>query len=135
MKNNNATKIISTLWKCFNEQKWDEASLLLAEDFTATWPQSREKMTGLNFIEVNRRYPGTHKIEVLTLHHQYNEQKPTNTVISEVFIQSQMPDGKQIKLFAVSIFAVKDNKIKSATEYWSDCYPAPEWRKDLVEVY
>ena len=57
--------LVKGFWQLLSEQQWDLALGLLHPNFQATWPQSREKMTANNFIEVNRNYPGNHKIEVL----------------------------------------------------------------------
>jgi len=47
-------------WEYLRDQKWEQVKVLLAEDFKAFWPQSKEKMDANGFIEVNRNYPGTH---------------------------------------------------------------------------
>lgn len=85
-------------------------------------------MTGPdNFIEVNRNYPGKHRIELKSL------SSAGDRVVSEVFIRSGMPDGKRFSLFAVSFFKIKGGKIAEAKEYWADTYPAPKWRKKWVK--
>ncbi len=116
---------------------WDSARKLLSEDFEAHRPQSKEKIIGpVNFIELNRRYPGTHKIEILNVRNEYDRWDHVHHVVTEVYIESKMPDGKEMKLFAISFFEVNsDDLITSATEYWADTYEAPDWRKDLVERY
>jgi hypothetical protein len=123
------------LWELFRERRWDEAKELLAEAFEAWWPQSREKIVGPdNFIEVNRTYPGTHKIRVEDVRRQYDRWDHVTHVTTVVYIESQMPDGKEMKLYATSFFEVNsDSLITSATEYWADTYEAPAWRKNLVE--
>lgn len=64
----------------------------------------------------------------------YDVWNHTTTVITEVYIESRMPDGKEMKLFAISTFKIVDEKIISLREYWADTYPAPEWRKQWVEI-
>ena len=123
-------------WNHFNNRDWDFAESLLSEDFEAFWPQSREKIVGSkNFIEVNRTYPVTHKIEILNSRQSYENRENVYQVTTEVYIESKMPDRKEIKLFAISFFEVSDDKILSIKEYWADTYPAPEWRSHLVERY
>jgi ketosteroid isomerase-like protein len=132
----NTTELPIEFWNHFNNREWDLAEALLSEDFEAVWPQSREKIVGpKNFIEVNRIYPGTHKIEILDSHQSYDNWEHIHQVRTEVYIESKMPDGKEMKLFAVSFFEVSDEKIVSIKEYWADTYPAPEWRSHLVERY
>ncbi len=138
MKDECAQDLVSRLWRHFNNQEWDQAKKLLSEDFEACWPQSNEKFTRDNFIEVNRTYPGTHKIEVMNIHSEHDQWDHIDTVISEVFIKSKSPDGKESELFAMSIFEVEDDGevlIRTAREYWAETYPAPEWRKHLSTPY
>ncbi len=119
-------EFVRGFWKLFSEQKWDQAAELLHSDFTAIWPQSRERMSGAkNFVNVNRHYPGNHKIEVV---HAF---EVDGKVLTTVWIEA---DTGQ-KTFANSIFDIKDGKILRAEEYWAEPYPAPDWRKQWVEVY
>lgn len=123
---NSNINLVKTFWKLFSEQKWEEASKLLHQDFVATWPQSKERIIGAkNFIDVNRYYPGNHKIEVI---HAY---EVDNKVLTTVWIEA---DTGQ-KTFANSIFDIKDDKIFKTEEYWAEPYASPEWRKQWVELY
>lgn len=129
-KNVVGERLVRGLWKDFGRLRWEHAEGLLGRGFTAVWPQSRERMRGAgNFIAVNRNYPGKHDIKVnkVTSH--------GDQVISEVFIRSVLPGNKRLKLFAVSFFTIRNGKIASAREYWSDTYPAPSWRKRWAEKY
>ena len=87
------------------------------------------------FIEVNRNYPGTHKIQVLNWNHEYDKIEHRSNVITQVQIQSEMPDWKKIELYAVSFFEIEEQKILSLVEYWAETYAAPDWRKKWVERY
>lgn len=118
--------LVKTFWRLFSEQKWDQAADLLHQDFVAVWPQSRERMIGAkNFVDVNRFYPGNHKIEVL---HSF---AVGDKVLTTVWIEA---DTGQ-KTFANSIFDIQEGKILGVEEYWAEPYPAPEWRKQWVEMY
>lgn len=119
-------ELVRGFWNLFSEQKWDQAAELLHSDFTAIWPQSRERMSGAkNFVNVNRHYPGNHKIEIV---HAF---EVDGKVLTTVWIEA---DTGQ-KTFANSIFDIKDGKILRAEEYWAEPYPAPDWRKQWVELY
>lgn len=119
-------EMVRKFWAFFSEQKWDEAALLLHPDFSATWPQSKERIIGpQNFISVNRYYPGNHEIEVL---HAF---AVGNQVLTTVWIEA---DTGQ-KTYANSIFMFKDGLIFGAEEYWAEPTPAPEWRKPWVERF
>lgn len=119
-------ELVKKFWQLFSDQKWDASIDLLHSDFVAIWPQSRERMIGAqNFVNVNRHYPGNHKIEVL---HAFES---GNKVLTTVWIQA---DTGQ-KTFTNSIFEIKDGKILKTEEYWAEPYAAPEWRKQWVEIY
>lgn len=132
-----AVKACKKLWSYFNTSEWDEARKLLTDDFEAFWPQSREHITSPeNFIEINRRYPGEHRIELQGAICESNSETKGYLITTHVYIESKMPDGKEMKLFATSFFGLtQDRLIKSATEYWADTYEAPEWRRDLVRKF
>ena len=117
---------VKSFWQLFSDQKWDEAKGLLHDQFMAEWPQSRERMISAeNFIDVNRNYPGNHKIQVI------HALEVGNTVITTVWIEA---DTGQ-KTYANSYFEIVNGKIQKIEEYWSEPYPAPDWRKKWVELY
>lgn len=76
-----------------DQKRWAEARSLLSDDFEAHWPQSHEKMTADGFIEVNRHYPGIHKIQVTNQNHEYDKWDHRTKVITQTYVLSQMPDG------------------------------------------
>lgn len=128
-------ELVRQLWNHFERKEWELARSLLSDEFTAYWPQSRERFNSPDdFIDMNKNYPGSHKIEVLNLHHEHDDCEHSDTIISEVFIKSTTCEGKRFSLHAISIFEIEDDKIKRATEYWADSYEAPEWRKQWVEI-
>jgi ketosteroid isomerase-like protein len=135
MKRETSVEIACNLWHFFNEMKWDEARELLDDNLEVYWNQSREKIIGAdNFIKLNSNYPGTHKIQVLNSNHSYDRWDKVDKVVTQTQIKSTI-EGKELELFAISLFDIRDNKIISAVEYWADSYPAPEWRKQYVEYY
>ncbi len=118
--------LIRRFIRLFSEQKWDEALALLADGFVAEWPQSRERIRGsLNYIDVNRHYPGNHRLTI-TRAHELGE-----LVIATTWIEA---DTGQ-KTFVISYFTVREGRIASAEEYWAEPYPASEWRARWVERY
>lgn len=134
-----AYEIISNFWNYLSTQKWDELKRLLADNFEAAWPQSRETMSADGFIEVNRNYPGSHKIEVGNMNHEYDSWDHSSEVISQTFIESKMPDGKTLEVYAISFFKIEhdengEKKITNLIEYWADTYPPPEWRRKWVTL-
>jgi len=126
-------KIVMCLWNFFKNEKWDEARALLSDEFEAVWPQSKEVMDANGFIEVNKNYPGRHKIRVLDVNNEYDKWEHRTKVITQTHVKSEMPDGKNLEFYAISFFEVEEEKILSLVEYWAETYPAPDWRKQWVK--
>lgn len=140
MNENKSIDTALSLWEHFNNQDWESARKLLSDNFKAHWPQSKEIISGPdNFIDLNRNYPGIHKMEVFSVTAEHDKWDNSDTVITQVKINSQMPDGKSTDLFAVSFFTIKedeeteDRKIENVLEYWAETYPVPSWRSGLYE--
>ncbi|MGK5087097.1 hypothetical protein WDW86_06030 [Bdellovibrionota bacterium FG-2] len=130
-----ASAVVSAYWNALAEKNWDKLKLLFADEFEAYWPQSNETFTSAaNFIVMNRISPGTHKFEFFDSTHNYDQWEHRDHFISEVKITSELPEGKTMNLFVISYFEIEEELIVSMKEYWADCYPAPEWRKHLVET-
>ena len=92
-------------------------------------------MNADGFINVNRNYPGIHKIQVTNLNHDYDNWDHRSNVITQTHVKSEMPDGKKLEFYATSFFEVEEQKILSIVEYWAETYDAPDWRKQWVERY
>lgn len=135
MEFNENVQSVHLFWQYISEKSWNKARQLLADDFEATWPQSREKMSAEGFIEVNKNYPGTHKIQVENSNNEYDKWDHRSHVTTQTHVESQMPDGKKLEFYALSFFEVEDTKIVSLVEYWAETYPAPEWRNQWVKKY
>ena len=126
IKQSKNEKSVCEFWKCFHELRFDDAYVFFHDNFTAEWPQSRERFNSIkNFIETNRNYPGKFDIKVL------RTWNCGNSVISEVSIKPE----EGTPLFAISFYEFSQGKILKAVEYWGDTYPAPEWRKKWVEKF
>ncbi len=111
MKKKDETDLPLQMWGYFNEKNWGAVQDLLSDEFEAYWPQSGETFVGpANFIEVKRIYPGTHKIQILDSHNSYDQWEHNHKVTTEVYIESKMPDGKEMKLYAISFIEITDGK-------------------------
>lgn len=102
------------------------ASEWLSEDFECVWPQSGEVVSGpWNYAMINIHYPSyapwRFKVESLI--------GEGDTVVSDVFIS----DGVQ-QARSVTISQVREGKIVRQTEYWPECFQAPEWRREWVRI-
>ena len=103
------SELVSKYWSCIKEQRWDDARDDSADEFDAYWPQSNEKFTRDNFIEMNRTYPGTHEIQVQNQWGEHDQWDHVDTIVTEVHIKSETPEGKEVEPFALSIFEVEDD--------------------------
>lgn len=119
-------QIVEQFWHHISMQDWDKAKFFLHTNFTALWPQSKERISSAeNYININRNYPGNHKVQLL---HIFPFQNKTYTT---VWITADTGQNT----FANSIFQMEDGKIIHLEEYWAEPYPAPEWRNRWVENY
>jgi hypothetical protein len=131
-------EIPALLWRFIHTCDWSKArNLLESEGFEAVWPQTRERIVGReNYIKLNKDYPGSHRIEILDSNGYWDQSRQQTKVTTQVYIDSKMLDGSELKLFAVSLFEVsREGLITRAVEYWADCGEPPAWRRNLVEIY
>ena len=60
-----AQELAIELWRLFDASRFRDALPLLAEDFEAHWPNTRERIRGPeNFIALNESYPGVWRCTV-----------------------------------------------------------------------
>ncbi len=134
-----AYTIIRKFWEILAKKKWDQLIELLAEDFEASWPQTRETMDAVSFVEANKNYPGSHVFEVGNMNHEYDRWDHSSWVITQTYIQSEIPEGKSSELYGISFFEIMhdengEKKICRLVEYRADTYPAPKWRSQWAKV-
>jgi ketosteroid isomerase-like protein len=119
-------EVVRRLWELFQERRWDDAALRLADDFVADWPHTGERMRGRdNDIELNRNYPEPWSIEVRRVVASGDE-AALEAAVSH-------PGGIS---HAAGFYTVRDGKIARATEYWVDArsQEPPAWRARWVET-
>jgi hypothetical protein len=107
------------------QQDDERIGALLADDFTQEWPQTGERVRGRTAcLAVQRSYPGgAPTISVSSL------SGGPRTWVAEGRIR--YPDGTDYAI--VSILHARGNKLVRQVDYFGPDYPAPEWRKPLVE--
>jgi ketosteroid isomerase-like protein len=103
-------ELVRKLWRDFDQRRFRDALDLLAEDFVAVWPQTRERIVGReNFIALNENYPGVWRCRIEHL------LETPGKVITEVRIS----DGAQT-VYAISFLEIRGGKIASAREFFAD---------------
>ena len=117
-------KVIERLIKCINEKKVEVMDELFRDDAVMDWPQSGERIVGA----ANRRaiYGAFPALPTITPRRMVSEGE---LVVAEASLDYGGPSPYK----AVFIFEFKDGKIAKETAYWSEPFPAPEWRAQWVE--
>ena len=119
-----AVAVVHDLWDLFDQQRWDDARLLLADDFVATLPDTGEVFPAPDaWIEFNRRYPGRWRIEILRTVAEDDQ------VVTEASVTDADAEHR-----AASFWTVTDGRITALTEYWVEPGAAapPFDRSDLT---
>lgn len=113
---------IKEFWKAVLEQ--DKAAI--KEFFHAAayvnWHCTNEHFTVDEFIQANCEYPGDWDGIV----ERIERMDDLTITATRVF-----PKDRSASFHVVSFFRIKDQKIMSADEYWSDDGEAPLWRKEM----
>ena len=124
-----ARELASELWRLFDAGRFRDALPLLAEDFEAHWPNTRERIRGReNFIALNENYPGHSRCTVRRI------EECADGVATVTEISTQVGDDR-VTLFAVSFFHARDGRIVGAEEYFSENGPPPFDRSAWAERY
>ena len=107
-------------------QAGDYATLreLLTPDAVTRWPQSGEQITGaLACIRVYENYPGGVPVYAV------------KRVVGggDVWIAELVAEYGDERWYAVSICEFDGPRIARLTDYFGAAFPAPEWRRQLVD--
>ncbi len=103
----------------------DELTALLTADAVTRWPQSGERITGaMSCIRVHQSYPGGPPKYRL------------NRVIGagDVWTAELVSEYGDEQWWALSVLEFRGPRIAQMTDYFGQAFPAPEWRRDMVEL-
>jgi limonene-1,2-epoxide hydrolase len=118
--------IVESFWRAMNDNDFQGAGGLLADDFVLDYPQSRERLRGReNWVALNQEYPaaGRWSFQVHRLIVE-NQQAVTEVTVSDTLNQFML----------VSFFQARDGRIQRMIEYWPDPFDPPGMRAHLVEM-
>jgi ketosteroid isomerase-like protein len=105
---------------------FDSLTSVVSADFVLEWPQSKERIRGVDkFIRKNQESPA-HGLWRFTINRLVGGD-------SEVTSDVSVTDGIQVAR-AISFFTVENDKISRIVEFWPESYVAPANRAHLVEV-
>lgn len=116
--------VVRRLIECINERHIEVMDELFRDDAVMHWPQSGEVVRGAG----NRRgiYNAFPQLPTITPRRLLSG---GNLVVAEALLDY---DGPQYQ--TVFIFEFRDGRIARETAYWSEAFPAPEWRSQWVEI-
>lgn len=113
-------ELAAAFWKTMSEQRFEDLKGFFDEEALVFWPNTEEMFTVDQFIKANAAYPGTWDETVKQIY------EIENGMITETLV-----DDHRISFYAISIFEIKDDKIVSLKEFWSNNGEAPDWRKQM----
>jgi limonene-1,2-epoxide hydrolase len=120
-----AVEIAHEFWRLMASNDFDAVASVLAPEFTLDWPQSKERIRGIdNFVRMNREYPA-HGRWQFSIHRIVGGDTEAASDVS-------ITDGVQ-SARAVSFFSVAQGRITRIVEFWPEPYAAPTNRSHLVE--
>jgi ketosteroid isomerase-like protein len=118
-------RVAPALWEALGNNDWEAAAALLADDFVQEWPQSGERIVGVeNAIEINRNFP--RGLPEMTI-----RRSDGNGSLEVLEVELNYADG--CRYLGVSILALRDGKVTKETDYFAQPFPAPQWRAQWVE--
>jgi limonene-1,2-epoxide hydrolase len=117
--------VAEAFWAAMASGNWDAAAALVHGEFVQEWPQSGERIVGIdNALAIDRNFPGgmpTVRPRRITA--------DGDLVVSE--IELTYADGS--RFLGVSILEYRDGKIAKETDYFGEPFAAPQWRAQWVE--
>ena len=116
--------IVKRLIDCINDRHVEVMDELFHDDAVMHWPQSGEVVRGAE----NRRgiYNAFPQLPTITPRRLLSG---GNLVVAEALLDYGGPAYE-----TVFIFEFRDRRIAKETAYWSEAFPAPEWRSQWVEI-
>jgi ketosteroid isomerase-like protein len=116
-------KTIERLAQSLKTNDTDAARGLFHADVIQEWPQSGERIRGIDNMEaINKNYPGFPEMNLRRM------LTGGDLVVVETSLNYS---GKPVH--GVSIYELRDGKIAKETDYFADPFEAPDWRKQWVE--
>ena len=120
----NGRETVEALIATLNAGDIDGMDAVFHEDAVMEWPQSGERIVGGdNRRGVYRAFPRLPKITPRRL-----------TGEGDLWVaEADLDYGDGAIYQTVFIFELRDGKIAKETAYWSQPFPAPDWRSEWVE--
>lgn len=121
---NGNTAVVERLIACINDRDIGIMDELFLEDAVMDWPQSGEKVVGAE----NRR-------AIYSAFPQFPTITPRRMVSGgDIVVAEALLDYDGPQYLTVFIFEFAGGRIARETAYWSEPFPAPDWRAQWVET-
>ena len=116
--------VVEQYFKAIQAGDLETLEQILMPDAVTRWPQSGERITGaMSCIRVYENYPGGPP--------KYRVNRITGA--GEVWTAELLSEYGTDRWFALSVIEFCGTRIARMTDYFGEAFPAPEWRKDLVD--
>jgi len=123
--NPTAVETAREFWRLMASNDFDAVATVLAPEFVLEWPQSKERIRGVdNFVRMNQEYPA-HGRWQFSIHRIVGGD---TEAASDVSITDSVQSAR-----AISFFTVAQGRITRLVEFWPEPYAAPANRSHLVE--
>lgn len=140
-----ARELVSELLRMLQKGDFSRAREIFAEDIIAEWPQSRERIRGVeNLVAIFSNYPGGLIQSVQSPVHFAGTDRsylmtPLFTVVkaqgtgdsASGSILTRYPDGSD--WYVIMFVTAKNGRIVFNETYFAPVFDAPEWRSKWVE--
>ncbi len=113
---------VNNFWKVVLAQDRGKLESYFLKDASIKWHCTNECFTVDEYIKANCDYPGDWDGEIERI------ENLGDTIISAVRV---FPKDKSMSFHVVSFISLRDGKIQSMDEYWSDDTDVPLWRQKL----
>ena len=113
---------INQFWKAVLAQDRAAMKSYFDDDAYVNWHCTNEHFTVEEFIQANCEYPGEWDGEVERI------ESTGDIIITATHVY---PTDKSMSFHVISFIRIKQNKITSMDEYWSDDGGVPQWRQEM----
>ena len=109
-------------WQAVLARDREKLASFFWDDAVIRWHNTDECFTVPEFIRANCDYPGSWEGTVERMEGQ------GDLIITVTHVYDK---GRTVSFHAVTFLHLRDGKIQTVDEYWSDDGPPPRWRQDL----
>lgn len=125
MEEQEAGRFAEAMWEALDAGDWEGVAARMHDGYVQEWPQSGERIVGRdNAIAINRNFPGG-------LPSMKFRRTVADGDLAVLEVELTYADGS--RYLGVSVIEFRDGKVAKETDYFSQPFPAPEWRAQWVE--